>query len=97
MDTGRCRRRFCRLPKTWRILYKDGGEWKPVRNPSFYGIEKDIFNKVVFEPIKTRAIRLEVEPRSILYREGEIGPPAALFLQVDIDWHECGVIEWRIN
>jgi DUF1680 family protein len=90
-------RRFCRLPKAWCILYKDGGEWKPVRNPSSYGVEKDQFNEVVFDPIRTRAIRLEVEPQSILYRKGEIGPPAALFIEADIEWRECGVIEWRIH
>jgi hypothetical protein len=52
---------------------------------------------VTFDPVTTEAVRLEVEPQKIHYREGEIGPPAALFLEADIDWRECGVIEWRVN
>jgi hypothetical protein len=89
-------RRFCRLPATWRILYKDGSVWKPVKNREAYGVEKDRFNSVSFEPVKTSAVRLEVEPRPISYRAGQIGPPEALFLEKDIEWRELGIIEWRV-
>jgi hypothetical protein len=90
-------RRFCRLPDTWRILYKDGEQWKPVANHEDYRVVKDQFNEVTFDAVTTEAIRLEVEPQKIFYQAGEIGPPAALFLEADIDWRECGVIEWRVN
>ncbi len=90
-------RRFCRLPETWRILYKDGEQWRPVMNRNDYRVAKDQFNEVTFDPVTTEAVRLEVEPQKIHYREGEIGPPAALYLKADIDWRECGVIEWRVN
>jgi DUF1680 family protein len=90
-------RRFCRMPAYWRILYKDGDSWKPVRAQASYTVEKDRFNRVAFEPITTGAVRIEVEPRTIHYKTGEIGPPGANFLNADIDWRELGIIEWRVR
>jgi DUF1680 family protein len=49
-----------RVPKSWRILYRDGAEWKPVENNEAYGVEKDRYNKVTFKPVTTTALRLEV-------------------------------------
>ncbi|MBN2180921.1 MAG: glycoside hydrolase family 127 protein [Sedimentisphaerales bacterium] len=51
----------CRLPSSWRILYKSGEEWKPVENIESYLIEKDVYNKVCFKKITTNALRLEVQ------------------------------------
>jgi DUF1680 family protein len=90
-------RRFCRLPQSWRIVYEDGGEWKPVRATAAYAVEKDRFNRVAFEPVTTRAVRIEVEPRTVHYKAGQIGPPGANFLSSDIDWREFGIIEWRVK
>jgi hypothetical protein len=56
-DTGRGE---CRVPLSWRLLYRDGGEWKPVETAESYGVEKDRFNKVRFKPVTTSALRLEV-------------------------------------
>jgi len=50
-----------RLPESWRILYKDGDEWKAVENFSGYGIEKDQFNTVTFTPVKTKELKLEFQ------------------------------------
>jgi len=50
----------CRVPKAWRVLYKDGEEWKPVETSGSYGVDKDRYNKVMFKPVKTSALRLEV-------------------------------------
>jgi hypothetical protein len=50
-----------RLPKWWKVLYKSGGEWKEVEQPSGYGIEPDKFNVVTFKPVKTTALRLSVQ------------------------------------
>jgi len=90
-------RRFCRLPASWRVLYEDGGQWKPVAARDAYGVEKDVFNRVTFDPVKTRGIRLEVEPQKILYRPGQGGPPDAMPIKKEIAWRECGVIEWRVK
>ena len=49
-----------RIPASWRILYLDGDQWKPVESPSSYGVEKDKYNSVTFKPVTTSALRLEV-------------------------------------
>jgi hypothetical protein len=49
-----------RVPASWRILYRDGDQWKPVENASSYGVEKDKYNKLKFKPVITTALRLEV-------------------------------------
>jgi len=54
-----------RVPKSWRLLYRDGEQWKEVANPSGYGVDKDKFVRVTFKPVKTRALRIEVQ----LYEE----------------------------
>lgn len=57
-DTGRGE---CRLPASWRILYRDGEEWRPVFTTDEYGVKIDQYNKVTFETVRTDAIRLEVQ------------------------------------
>jgi DUF1680 family protein len=89
-------RRFCRLPESWRLLHKDGEQWKPVNGMKPYGTMKDQFNTIAFEPIVTSAIRIEVEPATILYKKGEIGPPDAMFIEHDLSWREFGMLEWRV-
>jgi hypothetical protein len=57
-DTGRGQ---CRVPKSWRLLWRDGDQWKPVKATADYGTAKDRLNVVRFEPVKTRQLRLEVQ------------------------------------
>jgi DUF1680 family protein len=90
-------RRFCRLPVSWRIVYKQGGAWQPVAASAPYAVEKDKFNRVAFSPVTTTAVRIEVEPQTRRYKAGEIGPPDAMFLSKDADWREFGIIEWRVK
>jgi uncharacterized protein len=56
-DTGRGE---CRVPASWRLLYKEGDEWKAVENLQPYGNDKDRYNAVRFKPVTTSALRLEV-------------------------------------
>jgi hypothetical protein len=56
-DTGRGQ---VRVPKSWRLLYRDGNEWKPLDTRDRYGVEKDRYNRVTFAPITTSGLRLEV-------------------------------------
>ena len=49
-----------RVPKAWRILYKVGGEWKPVEAHNEYGVARDGYNTVTFTPVTTSGLRLEV-------------------------------------
>ncbi len=51
----------CRVPKSWRLVYRDGDQWKPVTGASAYGTELDKFNRVTFQPVETTALRLEVQ------------------------------------
>ena len=90
-------RRFCRLPTSWRVVYKDGTAWKPVNATSSFTVEKDRFNRVAFTPITTTAVRIEVEPATRHYKSGEIGPPDAMFLDAAIAWREFGIIEFRVR
>jgi hypothetical protein len=51
----------CRMPKSWRLLYRKDGEWKPVPNPSGYGCEPDRYNRTTFEAVDTDGLRLEAQ------------------------------------
>jgi len=57
-DTGRGE---CLVPASWRLLYRDEGEWKPVSNPTPFDVALDQFNEVTFDSVTTDGIRLEVE------------------------------------
>jgi len=54
----------CSLPRSWRLLYRNGNGWKPVQNLRPYSTEKDKFNKVTFAPVVTDSLRLEVVLRA---------------------------------
>ena len=56
-DTGRGE---CRVPASWRVLYRDGAEWKPVATSDAYATALDAYNRIAFKPVKTIALRLEV-------------------------------------
>jgi DUF1680 family protein len=57
-DTG-----GCWVPESWRLLYRDGGDWKPVTGASSFGTELDKFNRVTFDPIETDGLRIELRLR----------------------------------
>ncbi|GAF79526.1 unnamed protein product, partial [marine sediment metagenome] len=49
----------CRVPKSWRLLYRADNAWKAVENTGPYGLATDKFNKVEFKPVTTSIIRME--------------------------------------
>lgn len=52
----------CRVPESWKLFYLDeDDQWKPVKNPSGFGVEYFKFNETRFEPVKTRGLRLEIQ------------------------------------
>jgi uncharacterized protein len=51
----------CRLPQSWRLLYKDGHQWKPVAGASAYNTALDKFNRAEFPPVETNGLRIEVQ------------------------------------
>ncbi|WP_028907387.1 glycoside hydrolase family 127 protein [Xylanibacter ruminicola] len=51
----------CRVPQSWRILYQDAqGNWNPVTGADGYPTDKGTACTVNFEPVTTKALRLEV-------------------------------------
>ena len=50
----------CRVPKSWRLLYRSGEQWKPVETESAFGTARDAYNRVKFKPVETTALRIEV-------------------------------------
>jgi DUF1680 family protein len=60
-DTGRG---GVRVPASWRLLYKDGADWKPVQTSDAPGVARDAWNTVTFSPVTTSALRLEVVMQS---------------------------------
>lgn len=51
----------CRVPESWRVLAKKGGEWVEMINTTPYEIQTDRFNRVNFEPVETIELRIEVK------------------------------------
>lgn len=51
----------CRVPKSWKLLYRTAAEWKPVPNAVSQPPTKDQWIKMQFGPVDTSAVRLEVE------------------------------------
>lgn len=57
-DTGRG---GCRVPQSWRLLYRDGSQWKPIETPDAWPVERDRYNTVRFAPTTCDGLRLEVQ------------------------------------
>ncbi|MEX2282591.1 MAG: beta-L-arabinofuranosidase domain-containing protein [Gemmatimonadota bacterium] len=90
-------KRFCKLPASWRLLYLGDEDWKPVDARRTYQVKKDAYSEMAFTAVMATAVRIEVEPQTVAYKSGDIGPPAAMFLTEDTAWREFGVIEWEVK
>jgi len=54
--------RHCRVPASWRLMYLSAnGAWTPVSGASAYGADIDKFNRVTFDAVETKALRIEVQ------------------------------------
>jgi len=51
----------CSLPESWKLYYKNGKKWVEVKGETPYPIIEDQLNKIVFEPVTTSALKLEVK------------------------------------
>ena len=49
-----------KLPKSWRVLYKEGSTWRPVESADSFSMHLNQLNEVRFTPVKTTAVRLEI-------------------------------------
>lgn len=51
----------CSVPKSWKVYYKDNsGKWAPVEGADAYPVAKGAACTVNFEPVTTKALKLEV-------------------------------------
>jgi hypothetical protein len=51
----------CRVPASWKAFYRSSGEWVPAKAVDPYGVERDKYNVVRISPVKTDAVRLEIQ------------------------------------
>jgi len=52
----------CRVPKAWRMFYKDaGGKWQPVSGADKYPSVKGSACTVNFDPVTTTAVKMEID------------------------------------
>ena len=80
-----------KLPESWELMYRDGGEFKPVANKDSYGVKSDLFNRVTFKPVKTDALRLVVKLQDKYvetYLAGKNEKPKKM---------SGGILEWRVE
>lgn len=50
-----------KLPKSWRVLYKDGADWKEVSATKGYPVAADQFSEATFAPVQISALRIEAQ------------------------------------
>jgi hypothetical protein len=83
-------------PNDWRILYQEGGQWKPVTPRSAYGVAPNAMASVEFDPVKTNALRLEATMgpnQAVSIAEWQVGEPAVLCEPEDLQVKESFALE----
>jgi len=76
--------RGMQVPQSYRILYWNGNDFVPVKEPAGFGVVADAFNSTTFTPVKTNKLRLEMilqkdQPAGILeWRVSNFGPVPSL-------------------
>ncbi|MHB8865058.1 MAG: glycoside hydrolase family 127 protein [Pirellulaceae bacterium] len=50
----------CRVPRSWKLLYRQGDTWTEVANPSPYGTARDQYNRTTFDEVTTTGLRIVV-------------------------------------
>ena len=54
----------CRVPRSWKVLYKVGDSWVPVYTTDAWGVAKDQYNRVTFETVKTSSLKVEIQSQT---------------------------------
>lgn len=83
-------------PRSWRVLYQEGGEWKEVSARDPYGTAANTFTAVRFEPVRTLAMRVEVTmaaEATVGLAEWRIGPPPVLVPSSDLVVNQTFALE----
>ena len=50
-----------RVPKSWKLYYKDGKSWKEVEALNEYTVKKDCYNSLDFKPVKTTGLKIAAQ------------------------------------
>ena len=50
-----------RVPKSWKLYYKDGTAWKEVEALNDYTVEKDCYNSLDFKPVRTTGLKIAAQ------------------------------------
>jgi hypothetical protein len=53
-----------KLPKSWRVLYRDGDAWKEVSAAKGYRVAADRYSEATFAPVTATALRIEAQLES---------------------------------
>jgi len=83
-------------PKSWRVLYQEGGQWKPVSAHGAYSVAPNAMATIEFDPVKTNALRLEatMDPnQEVSIAEWQVGEPAALSEPDDLQVKESFALQ----
>jgi hypothetical protein len=51
----------CKVPEKWNVLYNDNNEWHSVYSTDKFGNEKNKFNCVSFETVRTNSLKIEIQ------------------------------------
>lgn len=52
----------CRIPASWKLMFQTAtGDWQEVKTKTPYVVSKDRFDEVLFEPVQTNALRMQVQ------------------------------------
>jgi hypothetical protein len=51
----------CKLPRSWKLQYRDGDAWEDVQPAAPYGVAADRFNRLDFARVTTSALRIEAQ------------------------------------
>ncbi|MBS3945328.1 MAG: glycoside hydrolase family 127 protein [Melioribacter sp.] len=54
----------CRIPSSWKLFYKEGDKWREVYTIDKYGVEKDKYNSVIFETVRTKSLKIEIHSQT---------------------------------
>ena len=92
-------------PKSWRLLYQDGKQWKEVAAQGEYGVSPNAFTALEFAPVKTLAMRVEVTMEAdatVGLAEWRVGAEPTLVPADDVSVRETftldgEVLDWTIS
>lgn len=51
----------CRVPQSWRLLWRRDGNWVPVEGASSYGTKPNTYNRAEFTPVEASGLRIEAQ------------------------------------